>query len=154
MKYWKEAKGFILAPLIPSGAFALLATGAGLISGIKDGIDPFTYLFGGLIWFVSALPVAYSATILLGMPGYVLYRKKSINSLKAYLLGGILLGIVSPVLLLVIFEWSAIIGMGWLLFAISSCFGVITSYSFWRIVVKSPNHTLHPTNNRDAVIGG
>ena len=155
-KYWKEAKGFVLSPLVPCGVFALLATGAGLFSAIRDGVEinPFTYLFGGLIWFISALPVAYSATLILGIPGYILYRKKDISSLKAYLLGGVLLGVASPVLLLVAFDWREIIGLGWLLFSISSCFGAITSYSFWRIVVKSSNHALHTTNHRDAVIGG
>ena len=79
-KYWKEAKGFVLSPLVPCGVFALLATGAGLFSAIRDGVEinPFTYLFGGLIWFISALPVAYSATLILGIPGYILYRKKDI----------------------------------------------------------------------------
>ncbi len=141
MKYKDEIKGFLLAPLIPSGIFAFIATGAGLISslGVEGKTDPLVYLYGGLIWFVSALSVAYVVVITFGIPGFVFYRKKAITGLNSYLLGGALLGLFSPALLLLILEWSAFIELGWLLFAISTCFGVITSYSFWRMVVKKPN---------------
>jgi len=150
MKHWEIIKGFIIAPLVPSGLFSLLVSGAGLISGLKEGADPSIYIFGGLILFGSALPVAYSATILLGVPGFLLYKKKEIKSLKAYVLGGAGLGLISPALLLVIFPWSTIIALGWLLFLISTTLGVFTSYSFWRISVKGPNHALQPIRRRDA----
>jgi len=151
MKYQKEIKGFLLAPIFPSLVFSLIATGMGLYSGLKkEEIETSTYLFGGLIWFISALPVSYVVTFAFGIPGYIVYVKKGINSLKAYLLGGSVLGLLAPIVLLIIIEFKTIIEMGfWLLFA-SVVSGIITSYMFWLIAVKSPNNAFNTVANKDS----
>lgn len=74
------------------------------------------------------------------------FEKNGVYSLKAYLLGGLFLGLVAPVMLLVIFELKVIVEMGVWLFLPSTVFGAITSYSFWRMVIKSSNHAI----NQDA----
>lgn len=137
MKYKKELKGFLIAPLIPSAVFALAATGVGLFSGYSIGGYSLKYAFAGLIWFLYALPVAYIATFIIGIPGYIFYQKNSLHSLRAYLVGGLVLGLIAPFLLLVIFELKVIFEMGIWLFLPSTIFGLITSYTFWWIVIRS-----------------
>lgn len=139
MKHKSATIGFLIAPIIISALFALIAAGTGFIQNLGHGFEPYTYLNGGLVWFIFALPVAYIATIIFGIPGYFLFKKKGINSVKSYILGGALLGAISPVLLLLIGNLKSITNMGLELFFISSFFGALTSYLFWKLSIQSPN---------------
>jgi len=143
MKYKKELKGFLIAPMVTAAVFALVATSTGLLYGFGLGTYSLKYAFAGLIWFLYALPVAYIATFIIGIPGYILYVKSGLRSLKAYLLGGLVLGFIAPFLLLILFELKVIFEMGVWLFLPSTVFGLITSYTFWRIVVRSDSQAKH-----------
>jgi len=139
MKSKSAAKGFLLAPIIISALFSFFATATGLISGLGHSFEPNAFLNGGLVWFLSALLISYIASAILGVPGYLLFKNKSINSLQSYLIGGAFLGLILPLLLTLFVGWSEIISMGWKLFITSAIFGAATSYFFWLISIKSPN---------------
>ena len=133
----KVQKGFFLAPIMTSAVFGLFIALAGLVSDLFKGeINLYTYFKAWLIFFISALPVSYSVTIIFGIPAYYGFNKKYANSLKFYIIGGAILGVASPVLLLPFLGFQWVISLGWAWFLMGSFFGLLSSYFFWLIAIK------------------
>ena len=131
--------GFLLAPLAPSIMFSV---GALLLGISGDSLLPISitdYLFVMFIWFLYAIAVAYPATLLIGIPGYFVYKKIGLKSLKAYLIGGFILGALAPLTLMPIFGVPETLNFNYWVFLISGLFGTVTCITFWLIVIKSPN---------------
>ena len=97
------------------------------------------YLFVMFIWFLYAIAVAYPATLVIGIPGYFVYKKLKLTSFKAYVVGGCILGALAPFTLMPIFGVPETLNFNYWVFLISSFFGGVTCVTFWLIVIKSPN---------------
>lgn len=131
--------GFILAPLAPSVIFAIGALVLGASSDVPLELPLSGYVLGLFIWFLYAVVVAYPATLLIGIPGYLLYKKLGLTNFKSYLIGGILLGALAPLSLMPIFGIPETLNLNYWVFLISSFFGAVTCVTFWLITVKNPN---------------
>lgn len=132
--------GFLLAPLAPSFIFAM---GAFLLGALGDSLLQLpitTYLFGMFIWFLYAIVVAYPATLIIGIPGYLVYKKLGLTSFKSYLVGGCILGALAPLALIPIFGIPETLNLNFWVFFISSFFGAVTCVTFWLIVIKNPKN--------------
>ncbi|MCK4710205.1 MAG: hypothetical protein KAU21_16430 [Gammaproteobacteria bacterium] len=138
MKQRSAIIGFILAPLAPSVLFAVGAIILGSLSDVPLELPISGYFLGLFIWFLYAVVVAYPVTLLIGIPGYLLYKKYGFTSFKSYAAGGIVLGSLAPLLLMPIFGAPETLNLNWWLFLISGFFGFITCASFW-LLVKNPN---------------
>lgn len=132
--------GFILAPLAPSVFFAIGALVLGASSDIPLELPLSGYLLGLLIWFLYAIVVAYPATLIIGIPGYLLYKKLGLSDLKSYLIGGVSLGALAPFGLMPIFGITETLNLNYWVFLISSFFGSVTCVTFWLIAIKNPKN--------------
>jgi hypothetical protein len=80
---------FLVAPLIVPFAFYLPYPGRN--ESMKDA-STVTYLIGPLIYSAYALPIAYVAEFLLGVPAWMIFRRYGIRSLPAFALAAALSG--------------------------------------------------------------
>lgn len=100
------------------------------------------YVLGLFMWFLHAIVIAYPATLAIGIPGYLIYKKNGLTSLKSYLIGGIVLGALAPLLLMPIFGVPETLNFNYWVFLISSVFGAVTCTTFWLVVIKNPDKAL------------
>ena len=139
MKKRSPILGFLISPLVFSFTFSIGA----LILGMSDekslALTFLGYLYGAFIWFLYGATVAYPVTLIIGVPGYLLLKNMNIFSLKAYLIGGLILGSLAPFLTIPVFGLNSVLGFNFYIYLISALFGVITTSVFWLISVQSPN---------------
>ena len=146
MSQRNAAIGFLLTPLAPSFVFAF---GAFLLGVTSESLLPLplsTYIFGMFIWFLYAVVVAYPVTLIIGIPGYLIYKKLGLTSFKSYLVGGCTFGALAPLTLMPIFGISETLNFNYWVFLISSFFGAVTCVTFWLIVIKNPNKPVKQTD--------
>jgi hypothetical protein len=141
--------GFLLAPLVPSFIFAFCAFLLGALGDSLHQLPITTYLFGMLIWFLYAIVVAYPVTLIIGIPGYLIYKRLGFKSFKSYLIGGCILGGLAPLVLMPIFGIYETLNFNLWIFFISGFFGAVTCVTFWLIVIKNPNKTLNSDAGKD-----
>ena len=109
---------FAISPLIcPPVAFILLA---GL--GVKNPLPGF---------LVAALVVAYAVTIVVGVPAYFMFKRWKFTSLKLYVIGGFVLGLLPGGML----AMGSYFPQFWVLSLVAS----IQAMLFWLICVREPN---------------
>jgi hypothetical protein len=133
--------GFLLAPMAPSMVFAIGATVIGSIGSLL-GVSLYSYLLVCLIWFLYAIVVAYSTSVIIGIPSYFIYKKYGLTSLRAYIVGGISLGTLFPFLLMPIFGMHEVLRLELWVFLAGSAFGFVTSTLFWYVSIRNPTHQL------------
>lgn len=130
--------GFLIAPIVPSLLFAFGALALGM-SDDKPLILPWWgYLLGVFIWFIYGAIVAYPTIIIIGVPGYLILKKANVNSLKAYLIGGTLIGALAPLFTSPFFGLKSVLNFEYYVFIISAIFGITTCWVFWLITIKRP----------------
>ena len=142
MKKISPIFGFLISPLVPSVTFSIGALILGMSDDTPLDLTFLGYLFGAFIWFLYGATVAYPATLIIGIPGYLFLKKNNIFNIKAYLIGGLSLGSLAPFLTIPIFGLESVLGFDFYIFLISAIFGVITTSAFWLISVQSPNRSL------------
>src|SRR5210317_359031 len=100
MKQRNAISGFLISPLAPSVAFSIGALVLAEQSDIPLEIPLSGYVLGLFMWFLYGIVVAYPVTLIIGVPGYLIYKKYGLSSFKAYATGGIALGALAPLLLI------------------------------------------------------
>jgi hypothetical protein len=80
---------FVVAPLIVPFVFYLPFPGESAGASNPSAQGP---LFGPLIYSLYALPIAYVAEFLLGVPGWMVFRRYRVRSLPAFAAAGALIG--------------------------------------------------------------
>ena len=139
MKCNKPILGFLIAPIAPSLLFAISALVMGASSDIPLELPLSGYVLGLFIWFLYGIVVAYPATLVIGIPGYLIYKNNNLTSLKSYVIGGTILGALAPLLLMPIFGIPETLNFNYWVFLISSVFGAVTCATFWLVAIKNPN---------------
>ena len=149
MKRRSAAIGFIIAPLAPSVLFAIGAILLGASSDVPLELPISGYFLGLFIWFLYAVVVAYPVTLLIGIPGYLIYKKLGLISFTSYAVGGVILGTLAPLLLIPVFGVPETLNLNWWLFFTSGIFGFVTCTTFW-LLVKNPNKSSNLTGAKNA----
>lgn len=91
------------------------------------------------IWLLYAIVVAYPATLIIGISGYLVYKILGLTSFKSYLVGDYILGALAPLTVMPIFGMPETLSFNFWVFFISRFFGAVTCVTFWLIVIKNPN---------------
>ncbi len=87
---------FVLAPLVTPLIFtALLAFDGSLLSFRGT----FGMLEDALTGFLMIATFAYTATILLGVPAFFMYKRFQLHSVISYALGGVVIAVIAMVLI-------------------------------------------------------
>ena len=127
---WKVIKGFIVTPIILSFIFAFSLSVLALFSESEYGRAELFFV-GIMGWFVHALPFAIIIIVVAGIPGYLYLNRSGYNEQRHYLITGLVVGFMLPLLALLImnpFEW-------WIYF-MSAIFGVLAAFFFWHLSIK------------------
>ncbi len=85
----RTVAAFLVAPLIVPLVFYLPFPGE---SAGANSPSALSLLFGPLIFFLYALPIAYLSEFLLGLPAWMIFRRYGVRSLLAYAGVGALIG--------------------------------------------------------------
>ncbi len=95
----------------------------------------------GFLLITSAVVVVcgYLAIVVLGIPAYLIYRSKGIESVWAYLLGAFLIGVVASVLITAPFSYGTKYPT-WQLILISGLGGTCAGLVFWWFIKSPPNN--------------
>ncbi|MEW5823979.1 MAG: hypothetical protein AB1766_06485 [Pseudomonadota bacterium] len=134
-------KAFLVVPLVPSVLFAAAASILGLVSGGFSLLPAVAYSFP--IWLMFALPVAYGASVIFGIPSFLIFRRLGWLSRSGLLVGasgiGFLMGCV------IAYVFAAGEPLGFVLTALTfTVFGAVSGYVFWWFVSHAPNPPLNP----------
>jgi hypothetical protein len=80
---------FLVAPLIVPFVFYLPFPGRTEVPGKASALE---LLLSPLIYSIAALPIAYAAELMLGVPAWKIFRRYGVRSLTAFAAAGALLG--------------------------------------------------------------
>ena len=123
---------FLIVPLVPALLFGITMAGWGFTS--SWGLDPpITDVLIVPIWSMLALPVAYAATLALGVPAFLLFRRVGWLSPSALAAGASIIGIAIGACVALLFDFTAVAALAGvaLMFGI---YGAITGAAFsWFI---------------------
>lgn len=123
---------FLIVPLVPALLFGITMAVWGFTS--SWGIDPpITHVLIVPIWSMYALPVAYAATLALGVPAFLLFRRVGWLSPSALAAGASIIGIAIGACVALLFDFTAVAVLAGvaLMFGI---YGAITGAAFsWFI---------------------
>ena len=117
--------GFILAPLPASILFALGMLVLGMSVETPLELSWQGYLFGTFMWFLHGVVIAYPATLLIGIPGYIIFNKTIVFNLQSYLFGSLILGAISPLLSVGILGLNGALTFEYYIYLTGSIFGAL-----------------------------
>lgn len=127
---------FLVVPLVPSVLFATAASILGLVSGGFALLPTVAYSFP--IWLMFALPFAYGASVILGIPAFLVFRHFGWLSHSVLLLGasgiGFLIGVVFA------YSFASSEPLGFVVAVLTfTAFGAASGYAFWFLTRREPN---------------
>lgn len=136
----QTVKAFLVVPLVPSVLFATVASILGLVSGGVSILPAVAYSFP--IWLMFALPVAYSAAVILGIPAFLVFRRLGWLSRHGLLSGASGIGFLLGCAVAFIFVGEP---LGFALTVLTfTSFGAASGYVFWWLTHHAPNPPLNP----------
>lgn len=123
---------FLIVPLVPALLFGITMAIWGFTS--SWGIDPpITHVLIAPIWSMYALPVAYAATLALGVPAFLLFRRLGWLSPSALTFGASIIGIAIGAAVALLFDFTAAAALAGVVLAFG-IYGAITGAAFsWFI---------------------
>ena len=137
----QTAKAFLIVPLVPSILYATVASILGLASGGFDILPAVVYSFP--IWLMFALPVAYAATAIVGIPAFIVFRRFGWLTRRGLLSGASGIGFLIGCAVAYIFASGE--PLGFILTALTfTAFGAVSGYVFWRLTHFALNPPLNP----------
>lgn len=137
----QTVKAFLVMPLVPSVLFATVASVLGLASGGFALLPAIAYSFP--IWLMFALPVAYAASVILGIPAFLVFRRLGWLSRRGLLSGASGIGFLIGGAVAYIFTPGE--PLGFILTALTfTAFGAVSGYVFWWLTHLAPNPPLNP----------
>jgi hypothetical protein len=137
----RTVKAFLIVPLVPSALFAAVASILGLASGGLALLPAVAYSFP--IWFMFALPVAYGASVFLGIPAFLGFRRLGWLSRSGLLAGASGIGFLMGCVIAYVFASGE--PLGFVLTALPfTAFGAVSGYVFWWLAIRAPNPPLNP----------
>lgn len=139
MSFKKTAAGFTITSIAIS---LLLAVGTISLVAFSDSSSELTtsaYVVSIILFFLKDIIFVVPVILLLGVPGYLIYRKLGLNSFKSYMIGGAILGSLVPFLLVLSpsVDMLGIAGFSYRAFLFSSFVGVLAATIFWVIAIKN-----------------
>ena len=137
----QNVKAFLVVPLVPSVLFATAASVLGLASGGFAILPAVAYSFP--IWLMFALPVAYAAAIILGIPAFLVFRRLGWLSRPGLLSGASAIGFILGCAVAIIFVSGEPLGFIITVLAFT-VFGAASGYAFWWLTNHAPNPPLNP----------
>jgi len=129
--YLKVVKGFIVTPIVLAVIFSLSLGLLGVFPETEH--SKLGLFFAGLMgWFFYALPVAFLAINVIGIPGYWVMNRLGCSHFNQYSVSGLCIGLVLP-LPLSAFTTS----LDWWVCLVTGLFGCVASSVFWYVSVRS-----------------
>ena len=103
---WRVIAAFLIAPWTVPAVFALFSLRWGSVVGEKAHVSWWSGLGYGLLFYGSfALPFAYLAELVLGVPAWLVFRRRNVRSWAAFAGAGALMGLL-VFLGIAMFSWD------------------------------------------------